>query len=75
MAKVNYSVGDTIQYRTFEGGTRTVLVEAKDDDIKNGRPGFAGAQVIDGVVRGNMGCWGYDDQVIRVVKKCNPTGN
>lgn len=71
MAKVNYNVGDTIQYRAHGGEVRTVLVEDKDPDIKNGRPGFAGA-----CVGGDVGsCWGYDDQVIRVVKKCNPAAN
>jgi hypothetical protein len=74
MAKVNYAEGDVIQYRTLDGSVRTVLVEAKDDDIKNGRPGFAGAQMTNGVVRGELGCWGYDDQVIRVVQKCKSAG-
>lgn len=54
-----YSVGDTIQYRLFGGKTRTAVVESRSEDIKDGRPGFD-------TVDGN---WGYDDQVIRVVRK------
>lgn len=72
MAKVNYNVGDTIQYRHFGGGVRTVLVEEKDSDIKNGRPGFAGECLTEGDAGG---VWGYDDQVICVVKRCNSTSN
>lgn len=74
MAKVNYNVGDTIQYRHSGGGIRTVLVEDKDPDIKNGRPGFAGLCTSEDMPFGG-GCWGYDDQVIRVVEKCKSTGN
>lgn len=71
MAKVNYSIGDTIQYRPNGGGVRTVVVEEKDEDIKRGQPGFAGR-----CIEGDVGsCWGYDDQVIRVVERCNPSGN
>lgn len=73
MAKVNYEVGDTIQYRTLIGSVRTVMVEARDPDIKNGRPGFAGECTAPDSDLG--GCWGYDDQVIRVVKKCNSAAN
>jgi len=69
MAKVNYSVGDTIQYRTSVGSVRTILVEEKDDDIKNGRSGFAGAIVGSTAAGDEGGGWGYDDQVIRVVKR------
>lgn len=61
MGKFDYRVGSTIKYRAFGGEIRTVKVDEKSADIKNGRPGFGG-QTADG------GCWGYDDQVISVVK-------
>ena len=34
---MNYQVGDTIEYTTFDGSVRRVLVQSKEDDIKNGR--------------------------------------
>ena len=55
---LNYEVGDTVIYSPFGGGRRTVVVEEKDPDIKNGRPGFAGGEV-----------WGYDYQIITVIPK------
>ena len=58
----NYRVGSIIKYRAFGGEIRTVEVESKESDIKNGRPGF------DGMVRPGEWCWGYDDQIISVVK-------
>ena len=60
--QLNYRVGSTIKYRAFGGEVRTVVVESKEADIKNGRPGF------DGMVRPGEWCWGYDDQIISVVK-------
>ena len=62
MVKHNYRVGSTIKYRAFGGEVRTVVVDEKSSDIKNGRPGF------DGITRSGEGCWGYDDQIIEVVK-------
>lgn len=56
-----YKVGDTIQYRTFGGGLRTVVVTDKMDDVKNGRPGFDGYLVGDPQAM----VWGYDDQIVR----------
>ena len=61
MVKFKYKVGSTIKYRAFDGEVRTVVVEEKSDDIKNGRPGF------DGTTKSGMDCWGYDDQIIGVV--------
>lgn len=58
----NYRVGSIIKYRAFGGEIRTVEVESKEEDIKNGRPGF------DGTTTSGMDCWGYDDQIISVVK-------
>lgn len=73
MAQVNYSVGDTIEYRTIIGSVRKVVVEERDPDIKNGRPGFAGECIYPGSDLG--GCWGYDSDIIRVVEKCKSAGN
>ena len=60
--QLNYRVGSTTKYRAFGGEVRTVVVESKEADIKNGRPGF------DGMVHPGEWCWGYDDQIISVVK-------
>ncbi len=60
--RFKYRVGSVIQYVSFGGGLRTVTVDEKEDDIKGGRPGF------DGVTDRGEGVWGYDDQIIAVVK-------
>lgn len=60
--RFKYRVGSVIQYVSFGGGLRTVTVDEKEDDIKGGRPGFGGIND-----RGE-GVWGYDDQIITVVK-------
>jgi hypothetical protein len=60
--KPKYKVGSTIKYRAFDGEVRTVVVEEKSSNIKNGRPGFVGTTT------SGMDCWGYDDQIIGVVK-------
>lgn len=60
-----YEVGDTITHETG-GGRRTVTVDAKYDDVKNGRPGFDGTIVrstVDGDEPGQL-CWGYDEQIL-----------
>jgi|GEM_PF-5846192 len=59
--KLKYKIGSTIKYRAFGGEVRTVVVDEKEADIKNGRPGFGG------LTKSGDGCWGYDDQVIAVV--------
>ncbi len=56
MAKVEYEVGDVITYKNFGGQVLTGEVSSKEDDIKNGRPGF------DLV----LGVWGYDSQITHV---------
>jgi hypothetical protein len=59
---MDYNVGDTIEYSPFGGGTRQVIVKTKEDDVKNGQPGF------DGVLSdGSMAVWGYDHQITRIV--------
>jgi hypothetical protein len=59
---MDYKVGDVIEYQTFTGNRRRVLVEYRDPDIKNGRPGFDGVSLSED----GMGVWGYDSQIVRV---------
>jgi hypothetical protein len=66
MNTVNYEVGDTIICNVpsdVAGIRRTVVVTMKLDDVKNGRPGFDGK-----IVGSGVGVWGYDYQIIRVIK-------
>jgi hypothetical protein len=65
---MDYEVGDVIEYRTFTGNHRRVLVEYKEADVKNGRPGFDGTCTNGGANPG-MTVWGYDDQITRVVSR------
>lgn len=62
---IKYNVGDVIRYQPFGGGWRDVLVDEKDDDIKNGRSGFGG-RIVSGPDTG-MGVWGYDYQIVKVL--------
>jgi|LauGreDrversion2_5_1035112.scaffolds.fasta_scaffold964416_1 hypothetical protein len=62
MKELNYRVGSTIKYRNFGSELLLVVVESKEEDIKNGRRGF------DGILPGGGGCWGYDSQIVEVVK-------
>ena len=62
---MNYSNGSIIDYRTWTGEVRRVLITEKLDDVKNGRSGFDGVLVDDT----GFGVWGYDDQIIRVVAR------
>jgi hypothetical protein len=67
---IRYDIGDIIEYEAFGGLVRRVVVEEKLDDIKNGRPGFHGAEV--GVDYGDGpldGVWGYDSQITRVITR------
>lgn len=75
-----YRIGSVIEYQTFGGTTRTVLVEEKEDDIKNGRPGFDGKllpfselelldeDADDSAVGFGRQVWGYDNQITKVIK-------
>jgi len=63
---MEYDVGDIIEYNTFGGGSRRVAVTNREPDVKNGRPGFDG---IMSTPEGTVSVWGYDDQIVRVVKK------
>jgi len=68
---MKYKVGDIIEYRTFGGELRKVKVEIKEEDVKNGRPGFDGT-IIDMANKDNKilqdSVWGYDSQITRVIK-------
>ena len=65
MNRLEYDLGSIIEYRNSGGEILKVKVDEKEDDIKNGRSGFSG------IVIGSDddGCWGYDSQIIRVIKK------
>ena len=68
---MDYNVGDVIAQTPFGGGVRYVRVTSKDQNIKNGRPGFDGDLVLrDGtpVEMEFSGVWGYDDQITEVIK-------
>lgn len=59
-----YDVGSIIFYDAFGGTCRKVRVTLRDENIKNGRPGFDG--VIVGGPDEGLTVWGYDDQITRV---------
>lgn len=63
---MQYNEGSVIVYVSFGGGRRTVKVESKEEDIKNGRPGFDGILIVNGKETED-GVWGYDDQIVRVL--------
>jgi hypothetical protein len=63
MLKLNYKAGSIIKYRPFTGPVRKVVVEDREEDVKNGRPGFVGTTT------SGEDVWGYDDQIIEVVKR------
>lgn len=59
---MDYKIGDTVTYRTFMGGTRTVTVTNREDDVKNGLPGF------DGIIEETgETVWGMDNQICIIV--------
>tara|TARA_Y100000296_G_scaffold78313_1_gene100867 strand:- start:300 stop:506 length:207 start_codon:yes stop_codon:yes gene_type:complete len=67
MLELNYTVGSIIDYRAFgERKLRRIVVEVRENDIKNGRPGFDGYLL--GKDPDGGGVWGYDDQIVRVVE-------
>jgi len=61
-------VGDILEYAAFGGEVRRIRVEAVEDDIKNGRPGFDGRLVrpTRGMYAGET-VWGYDDQITTII--------
>lgn len=68
MAGKDYEIGDILEYSTFTGAVRKIVVTDKDDDIKNGRPGFGGT-LVDPDPDGWNDVWGYDSQIVRVTRK------
>jgi len=71
---MKYKVGDIIKQRTFLGTHRYVKVTAKHDDIKNGKPGFDGYDLLLVAEQYNhpiewipITVWGYDYQVLKVM--------
>jgi len=63
-----YEIGDIIEYRNFGGEILKVLVDEKEEDIKNGESGFSG-DIINCKDDDEKGVWGYDSQIIEVIKK------
>lgn len=63
MLRLNYKAGSIIKYRAFDGEVRKVVVEDREADVKNGRPGFVGTTT------SGEDVWGYDDQIIEVIKR------
>ena len=63
---MNYQIGDIIEYTTFDGSVRRVLVDNKEVDIKNGCAGFSG-NLVD-APPDHFGVWGYDYQILRVLR-------
>lgn len=63
----DYQVGDIVTYLALGGGTRRVRVDEKDEQIKNGEPGFDGT-VLGSTAPGEypLTVWGYDRQIISV---------
>ena len=64
---VMYDIGDCIEYATYSGTIRQVIVTDKCDDIKNGLAGFDGTLVSGHTLIGSNSVWGYDYQIIRVI--------
>jgi hypothetical protein len=60
---MDYTEGSIIAYYAFGNEYREVLVETKEDDVKNGQPGF------DGTTTDGLNVWGYDSQIITVIRK------
>ncbi len=60
-----YRKGSIIEYKTFDGTLRKVLVTERVPQIKNGKDGF------DGLALGteDSSVWGYDHQIIRVIAR------
>jgi hypothetical protein len=62
---MDYSLGDTVTYRTIVGRLRSVVVTGRD--VEEGSPVFDG--YLSGMenVPANQ-VWGYDDQIVSVMK-------
>jgi len=69
-----YGPGDHLIYHAFGGEERHVIVEARYEDIKNGRAGFDAIMLDpsdEGMDTGRT-IWGYDDQIISVHRAAAP---
>ena len=62
-----YEVGDILEYRTFTGAIRKIVVTHKYDEVKNGQPGFDGT-LVDPDPSSWSDVWGYDSQIVRVTR-------
>jgi len=63
----NYAIGEVIKYQPYGGAVRTVIVAAREADIKNGRPGFSGTQIEPAFeYNWQAAVWGYDSQIISI---------
>tara|TARA_B100000287_G_scaffold266083_1_gene250290 strand:- start:405 stop:605 length:201 start_codon:yes stop_codon:yes gene_type:complete len=62
-----YRKGSIIEYKTFDGERRKVLVTDKVANIKNGRDGFDG--LVLGIGVEDYSVWGYDHQITRVIAR------
>lgn len=66
---MNYSIGDTVTYATFDGKFRTGIVTHKNDHADSDLQGFD--MIIprndETAKRNEWGCfWGYDHQIVDV---------
>jgi len=63
-----YEPGDVVYYVAFGGSTRRVLVTEREENVKNGEPGFDGVD-LDEPNEMFRGVWGYDSQITRVERR------
>jgi len=72
---IRYNVGDIILQQSWTSGQRLIRITNKSSDIKNGEAGFDGivcdkdGKEVDTKPSSWNKVWGYDDQIIKVVKK------
>lgn len=72
---VEYEVGDIIEYGPLGGGVFVAKVKVKSEDIKGNSQGFLATLIHNKAPRTankpGSGVWGYDEDVIRVVRRAN----
>jgi len=67
---VKYKLGDIIEYISMGGERRIVKIVNTEKNIKKGYPGFDGDEVDPKTFKPTGETyWGYDDQILKVVKK------
>lgn len=68
---LSYEVGDTVVYEVGQTAAAVVVAE-KEADVKNGEPGFIGYSAsrddIDLTYPSGADSWGYDRQIVAVVR-------